>query len=128
MRCGLCARCVWLGRDGACLKDDVAVLAPGGLACSMHVDSGVEMCSRCGAPYRGESCGGLCQVCRSDPVNPAHYRVGGVECIDVIEAWGLGYHLGNAVKYICRAGRKGDAAEDLRKARWYIDREIGRVK
>lgn len=63
----------------------------------------------------------------SDPVNhPAHY--GGeddpYEVIKVIEAWGLGFHLGNAVKYIARAGKKGLALEDLRKAAWYILREI----
>jgi hypothetical protein len=61
-----------------------------------------------------------------DPINPDHYRANGMEAIDVIEAFGLGFHCGNAVKYILRAGRKGEAVEDLRKARWYIDREIAR--
>lgn len=57
--------------------------------------------------------------------HPGHYRADtGHEAIDVIEAWGLGFNLGNAVKYIARNGRKGDALEDLRKARWYLDREI----
>ena len=63
----------------------------------------------------------------NDPVNhPNHYTYAGdaYECIKVLEAWGLGLHLGNCVKYICRAGRKGDALEDLRKARWYLDRYI----
>jgi hypothetical protein len=63
----------------------------------------------------------------SDPVNqPSHYKVGGVETIDFIEAKGLGYHLGNVVKYITRAGHKGtnQGLEDLRKARWYLDRAI----
>jgi hypothetical protein len=60
-----------------------------------------------------------------DPVNhPDHYRAGSIEVIDVIEAFGLGFRLGNAVKYILRAGRKGDRIEDLKKARWYLDREI----
>ena len=59
--------------------------------------------------------------------HPDHYRRDtGHEAIDVIEAWGLGFCLGNAVKYIARAGLKGDAVEDLEKARWYIDREIAR--
>ena len=59
--------------------------------------------------------------------HPDHYRRDtGHEAIDVIEAWGLGFCLGNAVKYIARAGLKGDAVEDLEKARWYIDREIER--
>ena len=56
--------------------------------------------------------------------HPAHYQAGGLEAIDVIEAFGLGFSLGNAAKYILRAGRKGDAVEDLKKARWYLDREI----
>lgn len=67
----------------------------------------------------------------SDPVNhPPHY--GGAdnpyEAIKVIEAWGLGFCLGNVVKYISRAGRKGAAVEDLKKARWYLDREITRME
>lgn len=62
-----------------------------------------------------------------DPVNhPPHYTLGGVEVIDAIEAWQLGYHLGNVVKYVARAGRKGDRLEDLRKAAWYLAREIAR--
>ena len=57
--------------------------------------------------------------------HPSHYRSDtGFEAIDVIEAWGLGFNLGNVVKYIARAGHKGDAAEDLEKARWYLSREI----
>lgn len=56
--------------------------------------------------------------------HPPHYRANGVEAIDVIEAFELGFNLGNAAKYILRAGRKGDALEDIRKARWYLDREI----
>jgi hypothetical protein len=58
--------------------------------------------------------------------HPSHYTFGRYEVIDVIEDWQLGFHLGNAVKYIARAGRKGDALEDLRKARWYLDREVAR--
>ena len=46
------------------------------------------------------------------------------EVIKVIEAWELNFHLGNAVKYIARAGYKGDQLTDLKKARWYLDREI----
>ena len=63
-----------------------------------------------------------------DPVNhPAHYKVGGIETIDFIEAKQLGYHLGNAVKYITRADHKGNRKQDLEKAKWYIDREIARI-
>lgn len=62
-----------------------------------------------------------------DPVNhPSHYTAGGVEVIDAIEAWDLGFCLGNSVKYIARAGKKDPAKtkEDLEKARWYLDRAI----
>lgn len=57
--------------------------------------------------------------------HPAHYGGDTVyETIKVIEAWELGFNLGNCVKYISRAGHKGDTREDLMKARWYLDREI----
>lgn len=62
-----------------------------------------------------------------DAVNhPPHYKDGGIETIDYIEAKRLGYHLGNAVKYISRAGKKGtnQGLEDLRKAQWYLNRAI----
>lgn len=61
-----------------------------------------------------------------DAVNsPSHYAEGReFETIDVIEDWNLGYHLGNAVKYISRAGRKDDILQDLKKAQWYLNREI----
>ena len=60
-----------------------------------------------------------------DPVNhPSHYKVGGVETIDFIEAKKLNYNLGNVVKYITRADHKGNRKQDLEKARWYLDREI----
>lgn len=58
--------------------------------------------------------------------HPVHY--GGAdnpyEAIKVIEAWGLGFCLGNTVKYISRAGKKDALVQDLKKARWYLDREI----
>lgn len=60
-----------------------------------------------------------------DPVNhPPHYKAGGVETIDFIEAKDLNYRLGNVVKYVTRAEKKGNPIEDLKKARWYLDREI----
>jgi len=63
----------------------------------------------------------------TDAINPAHYRHGpdGRECIDFTEH--LNFCRGNAVKYIWRCGLKGDPIEDLRKARWYLDREIARL-
>lgn len=63
----------------------------------------------------------------SERVNhPKHYAGGGLEVIDAIEAWGLGFHLGNVVKYVARADHKGSALEDLRKAKWYLERELAR--
>ncbi len=60
---------------------------------------------------------------------PAHYAEGRIyEPIAVIEDWDLNYRLGNTVKYISRAGRKQNALEDLKKARWYLDREIDRLE
>ena len=66
-----------------------------------------------------------------DSVNhPNHYNSGRIEVIDFIEDKELGFHLGNAVKYISRAGRKnpGKTVEDLRKAVWYINRQIQRLE
>lgn len=60
--------------------------------------------------------------------HPSHYKHGGIEAIDVIEAWELGFALGNTVKYISRAGYKGDDIEDLEKAAWYLAREVARRK
>lgn len=67
----------------------------------------------------------------ADPINyPAHYTFGAVEVIDAIEAWGLNFARGAVVKYVARAGRKDPAKEieDLRKAKWYIEREINRLE
>ena len=66
-----------------------------------------------------------------DMVNhPSHYTFAepAYEVLKVIEAWGLGYHLGNVVKYVARADRKGKRLEDLRKARFYLDRYIQRLE
>ena len=66
---------------------------------------------------------------KADPVNnPAHYTVGGIETIDFIEAKKLGYNLGNVIKYLTRADHKGNKMEDLRKAQWYLTREINSLK
>jgi hypothetical protein len=62
---------------------------------------------------------------KPDLINhPPHYTQGGVETIDFIEAKKLGYNLGNVIKYITRADHKGSRIEDLRKAKWYLEREI----
>ena len=61
----------------------------------------------------------------SDPVNhPAHYKTGGIETIDFIEAKAFNYNMGNAVKYISRAEYKGNKQQDLEKAIWYLNREL----
>ena len=60
-----------------------------------------------------------------DVINhPSHYTRGKIEVIDFIEDQQLPYHLGNVIKYVARAGYKGDKLEDLKKARWYLDRYI----
>lgn len=68
---------------------------------------------------------------RFDPVNrPKHYATLDPEPIVVIENWNLGFCLGQVIKYLSRAGRKDPTktVEDLSKARWYLDREIARLK
>lgn len=69
----------------------------------------------------------------ADPVNhPAHFTGGDIECIDAIEAadYGSGFCRGNAMKYLWRAGKKDPAKEleDLKKAQWYLSREIARLE
>lgn len=62
-----------------------------------------------------------------DDINhPSHYTQGNIEVIDYIEDKKLGYRLGNVVKYVSRAGHKDDAIKDLKKARWYLNREIAK--
>lgn len=63
----------------------------------------------------------------SDSINhPAHYNQGKVECIDALEALGIGvdYCRGNAIKYLWRISAKKNDLEDAKKARWYVDRLI----
>lgn len=64
----------------------------------------------------------------ASPINPPHYQQhpSGVECITITE--GFNFNVGNAIKYLWRAGLKGDALTDLRKAAWYVAREIERVE
>lgn len=59
--------------------------------------------------------------------HPPHYKVGGIETIDFIEAKGLDYRLGNVVKYITRSEHKGNKKEDLLKAQWYLTRAISKI-
>lgn len=62
--------------------------------------------------------------------HPKHYNKGNIEVIDFIEDQDMNFNLGNAVKYICRAGLKNPekTVEDLEKAAWYINREIARER
>jgi hypothetical protein len=73
----------------------------------------------------------LKELKQPDMVNHApHYNYSEIEPIDPIEDWGLGFHLGNVVKYIARAGKKdpGKEIEDLEKAEWYLKRRISQLK
>lgn len=64
-----------------------------------------------------------------DNVNhPKHYTKGGIEVIDAIEAWGLNFRLANVIKYVARSDHKNNKLEDLKKARWYLDREISNLE
>lgn len=66
---------------------------------------------------------------KMDKVNhPAHYNTGKIEVIDYIEDQDLNFHLGNVIKYISRAGKKGDTLEDLKKAQWYLNRYIKKLE
>ncbi len=62
--------------------------------------------------------------------HPKHYggKHNPYEAIKVIEAWGLGFCLGNTIKYISRAGKKDSTIQDLEKAKWYLEREIKNLK
>jgi hypothetical protein len=58
--------------------------------------------------------------------HPSHYQGIGMEVIDIIEAFNLNFSLGNAIKYILRADKKGNRKQDLEKARWYLNKEISK--
>lgn len=83
-------------------------------------------------PLSAESENDIAESYRAERVNhPSHYHAeSGLEVIDIIEAWSLNFNRGNALKYIARAGHKDPAreAEDLKKALWYIRRELQRIE
>lgn len=60
--------------------------------------------------------------------HPDHYQGAKTEVIDIIEDYNLGFSLGNAIKYILRADKKGNKKQDLEKALWYINRELSKFK
>lgn len=93
--------------------------------CNDPCTAGLNVCYG----HRGPVGSDLPVIRPPDDVNaPAHYRSGGLEAIDVIEAFDVNFRLGNAVKYILRAGRKDPAKrkQDLEKAAWYLAREIAK--
>ena len=59
--------------------------------------------------------------------HPSHYNQG-IETIEYIESWSMNFNTGNVIKYVTRAGYKNDQLEDLKKAMWYLDREIQRIE
>lgn len=117
------------GIKGLCPKEDA-------MGCLQHGGNYVINCERCKEDYQDEMLRGEhmaaavleleagSQVMHDAVNSPKHYtgHPSGVECIQVTEH--MGFCLGNAVKYIWRADLKNDAVEDLRKAAWYIEREI----
>ena len=86
--------------------------------------------SDCGAFERWCSVGQLERIDKADPINPSHYKQGGIECIEAIKAATgegfIGYVWGNVLKYLWRWPKKG-GVDDLKKARWYLDRLIQEV-
>lgn len=61
-----------------------------------------------------------------DPINPDYYN--GDDVMQVIERYDLDFCTGNAIKYILRAGKKGEQVQDLKKALWYLERKIGQIE
>lgn len=93
-----------------------------------------KTCESCGSEMYTMEKGYLCRnpnctntnVYNSETVDhPSHYITGNYEAIDVIEDWDLNFCLGNAIKYIARANHKGNKEDDIKKAIWYLERELG---
>ena len=59
--------------------------------------------------------------------HPSHYNQG-IETIEYIESWSMNFNTGNVIKYVTRAGYKDNQLEDLKKAMWYLQREIDRIE
>lgn len=101
---------------------------PGGLKCG---GCNKRLCSNCAWHDDDKS---YCDTCypigddgQQDNVeHPAHYTTGKIEVINFIEDHGFGYHLGQVIKYVSRAKHKGNYLQDLKKAKWYLEREIAR--
>lgn len=108
---------------------------------ALYTPRGIVKCEHC--PRWGHFGTGVCGKCFStitddpiahsqtmhDPVNhPKHYNTGKIEVIDFIEDKHLGFHEGNVIKYVARAKHKGSELEDLKKARWYLERAIKNIE
>ena len=79
--------------------------------------------------YDKTALSGLENIARREAVNhPSHYNSGNIEVIDAIEDWRLDFNAGNVVKYVARHQHKANPVEDLKKARWYLDRLIERLE
>lgn len=113
-------------REAFCLRCDCKIISPNA------EPSQSDVCRDCAyiAPTTRQHAPQPSGVSQFDDVaNPSHYVEGrAIEPIDAIEDWQLGYHLGQVVKYVSRAGRKqtGGRMHDLKKAAWYLAREIAR--
>jgi hypothetical protein len=88
----------------------------------MHNEPDAYICQQCVVKLQKKRDG---LSVESDPVNPAHYQ--GDYVMRIIEDFKLGFCLGNVVKYVLRAENKG-RVEDLKKASWYLNREIARLE
>ena len=111
----MCADCIWCDKS----QEEQGILR-----CKTN-DHSVLLTDCCEKHMEGEG------KQMADNVNhPSHYNDGKIEVIDYIEDKNLGFHLGNVVKYVSRAGKKDKtkAVEDLKKARWYLEREITRME
>ena len=93
----------------------------------IHQANQAEMERRKQDPYGARKV--MKEIHEREMVNhPDHYQGnGGMEVIDIIENYDLGFSLGNAIKYILRSNKKGSAKQDLKKAIWYINREINNL-
>jgi hypothetical protein len=67
-------------------------------------------------------------VIKEEVNHPDHYQSNGIEVIDIIDSFGLNFNLGNSIKYILRADKKGFKKKDLSKAVWYLNRELEKWK
>ena len=146
------ALCVVFDGKGECGR----VVNERGVYCDEHEPTTPKRCewtdqgARCGATaeYGGRHCAGhaemnlLLRARRATPLStavparpepntvdhPAHYNHGTIEAIAVIEDWSLNFNMGNALKYLARADHKGTPEADLKKAIWYLQRELDRRK